>query len=78
MIDEGNAAPKQSATDANRGLDREFDHAPHEFAMEYVDRLDIDMRTMLLFCLAHMSHDDIRDMLDVNELSPRFRKDDES
>jgi len=32
---------------------------------------------LLMCALKYMSHDDVRDMLDCNELSPRFDEDDD-
>lgn len=43
-----------------------------KIALEYIDDGVVDAREMLLMALNYMSQDDVRDMLDANELSPRF------
>tara|TARA_R110001583_G_scaffold27153_1_gene97316 strand:+ start:208 stop:387 length:180 start_codon:yes stop_codon:yes gene_type:complete len=48
-----------------------FQTSPRDFALELVEN-GMDKDEMILYCLKYMSHDDVRDMLDSNELSPRF------
>jgi hypothetical protein len=43
-----------------------------EVAVELVDDGVVSARDMLLMALSYMSQDDVADMLDANELSPRF------
>ena len=49
-----------------------FDTNPRDFALERVEEGFPTKRGMLLACLKYMSNDDVREMLDCNELSPRF------
>lgn len=46
-------------------------------AVELVDDGVVDAREMLLMALSYMSMDDVQDMLDANELSPRFMEDED-
>ena len=55
-----------------------FKRDPRDFALEMVENGLISADHLLLCALKYMSHDDVRDMLDCNELSPRFDEDDES
>ena len=51
-------------------VDKEtFETNPRDFALELVEN-GMDKDEMILCCLKYMSHDDVRDMLDCNELSP--------
>ena len=45
---------------------------PRDYALEMVEEGLVSADTMLLAALKYMSHDDVRGMLDANELSPRF------
>ena len=54
-----------------------FDRSPRDYALELIDE-GVSALTLLTACLQYMSHDDVRDMLDANELSPRFLDDDEA
>jgi hypothetical protein len=45
---------------------------PRSFAEELVSEGFIDWEMLAQCLLRRMSHDDVRDALDVNELSPRF------
>jgi hypothetical protein len=45
---------------------------PRDYALEMVGERLVSADHMLLCCLKYMSHDDVRGMLDANELSPRF------
>ena len=44
-------------------------------ALELVDMGMVSAEDMLTMCLKYMSTDDVEDMLDANELSPRFQED---
>ena len=46
-------------------------------AVELVDGGVVSARDLLLMALNYMSQDDVADMLDANELSPRFMEDEE-
>ena len=48
-----------------------FESDPRSYALELVD-MGVSADHLLLCALKYMSHDDVRDMLDCNELSPRF------
>lgn len=54
-----------------------FKRDPRDYALQLVDDGLVDARQMLLCAVVYMSHDDVRDMLDANELSPRFDEDDD-
>jgi len=59
-------------------MDKElFKRDPRDFALGLVDDGMIDPMMMLTAALNWMSHDEVRDMLDANEMSPRFGYDDE-
>ena len=49
-----------------------FKSNPRDYAIELVEEHVVSRMTMVIACLKYMSHDDVRDMLDANELSPRF------
>lgn len=53
-----------------------FNSDPRSFALELVEN-QLSSADHLC-CLKYMSTDDVRDMLDSNELSPRFDEDDDS
>lgn len=52
-----------------------FETDPRDYALEIVDDGWVDPRLMLRAALKWMSVDEVRAMLDANELSPRFRED---
>jgi hypothetical protein len=52
-----------------------FKRDPRDFALEMVEEGLVSADHLLLCALKYMSHDDVRDMLDCNELSPRFDED---
>lgn len=54
-----------------------FQRDPRDFALQLVSDGLQSADHLLLCALKYMSHDDVRDMLDCNELSPRFDEDDE-
>lgn len=49
-----------------------FDRDPRSYAISLVEDYGFDAKNLLNNCLVYMSHDQVRDMLDCNELSPRF------
>ena len=54
-----------------------FNSDPRDFALELVENQLVSADHLLLCALKYMSSDDVRDMLDSNELSPRFDEEDE-
>lgn len=48
-----------------------FNSDPRDYALQLVEQ-GFDADHLLLCALKYMSHDDVRGMLDANELSPRF------
>lgn len=54
----------------------QFEREPRVYALELVEIEGYPALELLSAALKYMSHDDVRDMLDCNELSPRFRPDD--
>lgn len=54
-----------------------FKSDPRSFALEMVENQIVSADHLLLCALKYMSHDDVRDMLDSNELSPRFDEDED-
>ncbi len=55
--------------------DKLFESDPRGYALAAVDIGGLSERALLRLALNYMSHDDVRDMLDCNELSPRFQED---
>ena len=53
----------------------QFQDDPRDYALELVEE-GWYANDILLAALKFMSHDDVRDMLDTNEMSPRFTIDD--
>ena len=49
----------------------QFENDPRDYALEVAECVT-DTETLLIAALKYMSHDDVRAMLDANELSPRF------
>lgn len=49
-----------------------FDRDPRSYALALVEEGLVSADTMLTAALKYLSHDDCREMLDMNELSPRF------
>ena len=45
-----------------------------DMALELVEDGMVDPNMMLIACLKYMSQDEVRDMLDVNELLERFEQ----
>lgn len=54
-----------------------FEQDPRAFALELVENQLVTANHLLLCALKYMSACDVQDMLDSNELSPRFSEDDE-
>lgn len=58
-------------------MDKElFRNDPRDFALSLVDEGMIDPMLLLTAALNWMSTDEVREMLDRNELSPRFDQED--
>jgi hypothetical protein len=53
-----------------------YETNPRDYALELVDAGVIDPTTMLLAALKYMSSADVAEMLDMNEMSPRFSEED--
>ncbi len=59
-------------------FDRElFRKDPRDFAIGLVDDGLVSPMMLLTAALNWMSHDEVREMLDANELSPRFDEEEE-
>jgi hypothetical protein len=59
-------------------MDKElFRKDPRDFALGLVEDGMVDPMLMLQACLNWMSTDEVREMLDANELSPRFDEDEQ-
>jgi hypothetical protein len=54
-----------------------FQKDPRDFALRLVEDGLVDAQSLLECALNYMSHDDVRGMLDANELSPRFAEDED-
>lgn len=52
-----------------------FRDDPRDYALSIIENGLCDADYIALACLKYMSHDDVRGMLDANELSPRFMED---
>lgn len=57
-------------------LDNLYQSDPRSYTLELVES-GYNAEHLLLCALKYMSHDDVRGMLDNNELSPRFYEEDE-
>lgn len=55
----------------------DFKSKPRDYALELVEEGLVSADKLLLACLVSMSYDDVRDMLEANEMSPRFDDDDD-
>lgn len=49
-----------------------YDSAPRSYAIALVEDESVNLKALFFSCLKFMSHQDVKDMLDDNELSPRF------
>jgi hypothetical protein len=58
-------------------MEDQFNNDPRGYALDLVENGQVSADHLLLCALKYMSSDDVRDMLDVNELSPRFEGADE-
>ena len=56
---------------------RLYNSDPRSYAIELIWSGGVDAKNLLLSCLKFMSAQDVKDMLDDNELSPRFLLDEE-
>ena len=56
------------------GDTKQFQKDPRSYALQMVEDGLVDAQSLLEACLRYMSHDDVRGMLDANELSPRFNE----
>lgn len=57
-------------------MDKElFKTDPRSYAIALVEDHGVSAITLLTACLKYLSTDDVREMLDMNELSPRFDED---
>ena len=56
-------------------MNNDFETDPRSFALDLVENQVVSADHLLLCALKSMSHDDVREMLDANELSPRFEED---
>ena len=54
-----------------------YENNPQGYAIELVESGVISATHLLLCALKSMSHDDVRWILDANELSPRFDDEDD-
>ena len=54
-----------------------FETDPRGHALEIVEQGLVSADHLLLCALKHMNYDDVREMLDANELSPRFEEKEE-
>ena len=54
-----------------------FKNDPRWYALELVNDRLINADYLLLCALSFMSHNDVRDMLDANKLSPQFEVNDD-
>ena len=52
--------------------EQQFQDDPRDYALEMIESGKVSAEYMALACVKYLSHDDCRDMLDCNELSPRF------
>lgn len=55
----------------------DFNVDPRSFALELVENGIVTADHLLLCALKYMSTDDVRDLLDCNEFSPRFDEDED-
>ena len=51
---------------------KDFKNKPRNFAFQLVEEGHTTEKDLLIACLGFLSHDEVREMLDNNELSPRF------
>lgn len=58
-------------------MKNQFKDNPRAYVLDLVDEGLVSADHLLLCALNYMSHDDVRGMLDSNELSPRFSEDED-
>ena len=58
-------------------FESDFETNPRDYALELVEQGTVTADHLALICLKYMSHDDVRGMLENNELSPRFDEEEE-
>ena len=59
-------------------MDKElFRKDPRSFALELVENGLVRAEDLLMACVTYMSTNEVQDMLDANELSPRFDEHDD-
>ena len=63
---------KQKQQEEKMPDEQTFETNPRDFALERIEEGFAGEGSMLLACLKYMSNDQVRDMLDCNEWSPRF------
>ena len=51
---------------------RDFQTDPRDYTLQLVESGTVSADHLLVCAIKYMSHDDVRGMLDANELSPRF------
>lgn len=51
---------------------RNFRNNPRDFALQLIEEGHVSQEDLLNACLCFLSHDEVCEMLDNNELSPRF------
>ena len=56
---------------------KDFKNNPRNFALQLIEEGHTTEEDLLMACLVFLSHDDVREMLDNNELSPRFFDDED-
>lgn len=54
-----------------------FNEDPRDYALDLIEQGLVSADYLILAMLKYMSHDEVRDMLDANELSPRFDEDED-
>ena len=54
-----------------------YNSDPRSYALQMSEEGYVSTEYLLKACLVYMSHDEVRDMLDANELSPRFHEEEE-
>ena len=55
----------------------DFNSDPRSYALDLVENGIVTADNLLMCALKYMSTDDVRDLLDCNELSPRFDEDED-
>lgn len=51
---------------------RDWKENPRKYALDMYEEGLVSADTLLIACLKFMSHDAVRELLDINGLSPRF------